>query len=183
MHPQGGCGFARHGSYERVDPPGTRIARWYCRVGHQTFSLTIIAHCCRRWSARWARRRRRRAMCPSWSASRHDRKSAGGTGTHREKRLPSSLRNGCSAQIRRAAAAQSRRVPPPVSETSVFSQSWDFQNQRSRSDYEQSHLLEFVIQCGIGLEHAPYCAYRQRVTAAGPPDGIRADAFFQFIFN
>jgi hypothetical protein len=22
-----------------VDPPGTRIARWYCRQGHSTFSL------------------------------------------------------------------------------------------------------------------------------------------------
>ena len=39
LHPQGGCGFARHGTYERVNPPGTRIARWYCRQGQQTFSL------------------------------------------------------------------------------------------------------------------------------------------------
>jgi len=39
LHPKGGCGFARHGSYARVDPPGTRIARWYCRQGHCTFSL------------------------------------------------------------------------------------------------------------------------------------------------
>ncbi len=39
LHPQGGCGLARHGTYERVNPPGTRIARWYCRQGHQTFSL------------------------------------------------------------------------------------------------------------------------------------------------
>ena len=39
MHPQGGCGFTRHGTYERVNPPGTRIARWYCRQGHCTFSL------------------------------------------------------------------------------------------------------------------------------------------------
>ena len=37
LHPQGGCGFARHGSYERVEPPGTRIPRWYCPLGHQTF--------------------------------------------------------------------------------------------------------------------------------------------------
>ena len=33
------CGFARHGTYERVHPPGTQIARWYCPQGHQTFSL------------------------------------------------------------------------------------------------------------------------------------------------
>lgn len=39
LHPRGGCGFARHGTYERKSPPGTYIARWYCRLGHQTFSL------------------------------------------------------------------------------------------------------------------------------------------------
>lgn len=39
LHPKGGCGFACHGTYERVDPPGTRIARWYCPQGHRTFSL------------------------------------------------------------------------------------------------------------------------------------------------
>jgi len=39
LHPHGGCGLARHGTYERVSPPGTLIARWYCREGHRTFSL------------------------------------------------------------------------------------------------------------------------------------------------
>jgi len=39
LHPKGGCGFARHGTYERVSPPGTLIPRWYCRAGHRTFSL------------------------------------------------------------------------------------------------------------------------------------------------
>jgi hypothetical protein len=39
LHPGGGCSFARHGTYERLHPPGTRIARWYCREGHCTFSL------------------------------------------------------------------------------------------------------------------------------------------------
>ena len=39
LHPTGGCGLARHGTYERADPPGARIARWYCREGHCTFSL------------------------------------------------------------------------------------------------------------------------------------------------
>jgi hypothetical protein len=39
LHPQGGCGFARHGTYRRVAPPGTQIARWYCPAGHRTFSL------------------------------------------------------------------------------------------------------------------------------------------------
>jgi hypothetical protein len=39
LHPRGGCGFARHGTYERLSPPGTRIARWYCPQGHRTFSL------------------------------------------------------------------------------------------------------------------------------------------------
>ena len=35
----GGCSFARHGSYSRVTPHGVRIARWYCPEGHRTFSL------------------------------------------------------------------------------------------------------------------------------------------------
>lgn len=39
LHPRGGCGFARHGTYGRVSPPGTRIARWYCPAAHCTFSL------------------------------------------------------------------------------------------------------------------------------------------------
>ncbi len=39
LHPKGGCGFARHGTYERRSPPGTLIARWYCPQGHRTFSL------------------------------------------------------------------------------------------------------------------------------------------------
>jgi hypothetical protein len=39
VHPRGGCRFARWGTYARVDPPGTRIARWYCPDAHRTFSL------------------------------------------------------------------------------------------------------------------------------------------------
>lgn len=39
FHPQGGCGFARHGTYARVIPQGTRVARWYCPQAHCTFSL------------------------------------------------------------------------------------------------------------------------------------------------
>ena len=39
FHRRGGCGFARHGTYARKTPPGTQIARWYCRKGHCTFSL------------------------------------------------------------------------------------------------------------------------------------------------
>ena len=39
LHPAGGCGFARHGTYQRKTPRGTHIARWYCPQGHQTFSL------------------------------------------------------------------------------------------------------------------------------------------------
>ena len=39
LHPRGGCGFARHTAYVRVRPRGARIARWYCRAGHCTFSL------------------------------------------------------------------------------------------------------------------------------------------------
>lgn len=30
LHPAGGCGIARHGSYPRAKPCGVRVARWYC---------------------------------------------------------------------------------------------------------------------------------------------------------
>lgn len=39
LHPEGGCGFARHTAYERVEPPGMQVARYYCPKGHTTFSL------------------------------------------------------------------------------------------------------------------------------------------------
>ena len=39
LHPKGGCGITRHGTYERTSPPGTHVARWYCPEGHCTFSL------------------------------------------------------------------------------------------------------------------------------------------------
>lgn len=39
LHPCGGCGIARHGSYARAKPSGVRVARWYCAQGHRTFSL------------------------------------------------------------------------------------------------------------------------------------------------
>jgi len=39
LHPQGGCGFARHGTYPRRSPPGVLIARWYCPLAHRTVSL------------------------------------------------------------------------------------------------------------------------------------------------
>ena len=38
-HPRGGCSLARHGTYARKTPPGTRIARWYCPESRTTFSL------------------------------------------------------------------------------------------------------------------------------------------------
>ena len=39
LHPGGGCGLHRHGTYKRVEPPGTQIARWYCRRGQTTIGL------------------------------------------------------------------------------------------------------------------------------------------------
>jgi|LGVC01.1.fsa_nt_gb hypothetical protein len=39
LHPKGGCGFAKHGTYTRKFPDGTKIPRWYCLDGHTTFSL------------------------------------------------------------------------------------------------------------------------------------------------
>lgn len=47
LHPGGGCSFARHGTYPRVNPPGTRIPRWYCPEGHCTFSLLADCFACR----------------------------------------------------------------------------------------------------------------------------------------
>lgn len=47
LHPDGGCSFARHGTYGRVEPPGTRIPRWYCPEGHCTFSLLADCFACR----------------------------------------------------------------------------------------------------------------------------------------
>ncbi|MCY4601545.1 MAG: hypothetical protein OXF27_16695 [Acidobacteria bacterium] len=38
-HPDGGCSLARHGTYMRKTPRGTRIARWYCPESRTTFSL------------------------------------------------------------------------------------------------------------------------------------------------
>lgn len=39
LHPRGGCGFERHGTYARVEPAGMQVARWYCPMGKTTFSL------------------------------------------------------------------------------------------------------------------------------------------------
>ena len=39
LHPAGGCGFCRHGSYLRHYPVAIKIARYYCRKGKITFSL------------------------------------------------------------------------------------------------------------------------------------------------
>ncbi|MCG6880954.1 MAG: hypothetical protein LJE96_17640 [Deltaproteobacteria bacterium] len=39
IHPQGGCGFDKNGTYSRKYPEGTKIARWYCKMGHETFSF------------------------------------------------------------------------------------------------------------------------------------------------
>lgn len=38
-HPEGDCDFGPHGTYDRVHPPGTKIARSYCPQAHCTFSL------------------------------------------------------------------------------------------------------------------------------------------------
>jgi hypothetical protein len=38
-HPEGGCGIAKHTPYPRVEPPGMKVARWYCEKAHATVSL------------------------------------------------------------------------------------------------------------------------------------------------
>ncbi|MBW1854821.1 MAG: hypothetical protein JRJ00_09120 [Deltaproteobacteria bacterium] len=39
IHPEGGCGFGKNGTYGREYPEGTKVARWYCALGHTTFGL------------------------------------------------------------------------------------------------------------------------------------------------
>jgi hypothetical protein len=38
-HPEGGCGFASHGTYSRKWPVPCEVARWYCPTGRVTYSL------------------------------------------------------------------------------------------------------------------------------------------------
>ena len=47
LHPAGGCGFARHGSYPRASPPGCRIARSRCPTAGVTFGLVPDCLCTR----------------------------------------------------------------------------------------------------------------------------------------
>lgn len=39
LHPEGRCGLSRHGTYKRVYPVTHLVTRYYCPVGHVTFSL------------------------------------------------------------------------------------------------------------------------------------------------
>jgi hypothetical protein len=39
VHPEGGCGFKSHGTYERKRPAGVLVRRWYCPKAGTTFSL------------------------------------------------------------------------------------------------------------------------------------------------
>ena len=39
MHPEGGCGLQRLGTYARVSPPGARVARWWCPLVRKSVSL------------------------------------------------------------------------------------------------------------------------------------------------
>ena len=47
FHPEGGCGFASHGTYARVSPPGCLIARWWCPTAHTSVSLLPDCLCAR----------------------------------------------------------------------------------------------------------------------------------------
>lgn len=39
LHPEGGCDFARHGTYPRKFPEYCLVARWYCPTAHKTIGL------------------------------------------------------------------------------------------------------------------------------------------------
>lgn len=47
FHPKGGCGLARHGTYERVSPTGCRIARLWCPTAGASISLLPDFLCAR----------------------------------------------------------------------------------------------------------------------------------------
>ena len=39
IHPEGGCGIRRHGTYTRKHPIELKISCWYCRMGHTLISM------------------------------------------------------------------------------------------------------------------------------------------------
>lgn len=39
LHPQGGCGLRKLGTYERVQPVGARVARFWCPLARESISL------------------------------------------------------------------------------------------------------------------------------------------------
>jgi len=47
FHPEGGCGFASHGSYERVSPAGCLIARSWCPTARTSISMLPDFLCAR----------------------------------------------------------------------------------------------------------------------------------------
>lgn len=42
LHPEGGCGLAKHGVYWRKHPVRLAVPRWYCFVGHVTISMLPV---------------------------------------------------------------------------------------------------------------------------------------------
>ena len=47
LHPNFACGFGRHGTYLRKYPAPAPVARFYCGMGHTTFSLLPDFFACR----------------------------------------------------------------------------------------------------------------------------------------
>jgi hypothetical protein len=47
FHPEGGCGLQKLGTYGRVSPPGTRVARWWCPAAGKSVSLLPTFLACR----------------------------------------------------------------------------------------------------------------------------------------
>ena len=49
LHPRGGCGLERHGTYSRVEPPGMLVARWCsCRLRPPNLSGRLLVRAPRR---------------------------------------------------------------------------------------------------------------------------------------
>jgi hypothetical protein len=49
FHPEGGCGLQKLGTYRRVAPAGTRVARWWCPSARRSVSL-LPSFLAARWS-------------------------------------------------------------------------------------------------------------------------------------
>lgn len=85
-HPEGGCGFKRHGTYARVWPRGCLIARYYCPSTGRTVSL--LPDCLAAWRTGSLERVEREVL----GIERAGSLAAAAAGQRPEIELPGALR-------------------------------------------------------------------------------------------